>query len=307
VRERSAKMKKVPVAVIILTLNEEFHLPDLLDNVKNWAEEIFIVDSCSTDRTVDIALEYGVNIVQRPFTNYGDQWNFALERLPIKTPWVMKLDADERVSDDLKREVADRISNNPVENAFSVPVRLWFMGKSLHAKIKVIRLWRKDKCSFSKVIVNEHLQVEGKTGVLTSFIEHYDSRDLHHWWDKQNRYTTMLAIQKVTGQKLSATPKLFGSSLERRMFFIKLFFRIPFRYQLQWLHEVLVKGVWRDGSRGLAWANLRIQARRMRELKAKEMKITGRIPEMPKAPNGDYDPRILASSLQKKIFEAKSY
>jgi len=66
-------MSKLPITVIILTLNEEFNLPDAIENVKNWAEEIFIVDSCSTDRTVDIALEHGVGIVQRPFINIGEK------------------------------------------------------------------------------------------------------------------------------------------------------------------------------------------------------------------------------------------
>ncbi|KKL28560.1 hypothetical protein LCGC14_2373950, partial [marine sediment metagenome] len=106
-------------------------------------------------------------------------------------------------------------------------------------------------------------------------------------------------IQKMKEHKLSAKPKLFGTPLERHMFFIKLFFLLPFRYQMQWIHELFVRGAWRDGKNGLRWTRLRINARRMRELKAEEMKTTGRIPEVPIAPSGDYDPRILASPLQK--------
>lgn len=294
-------MDKLPITVIMLTLNEEFYLPSVIENVKDWAEEIFIVDSCSTDRTVDIALEHGVKIVQRPFTNFGDQWNFALEKLPIKTSWTFKLDPDERLSDELKDEIRALIAREPVHSGYSMDRRLWFMGKPLHVLAPVLRLWRTGKCRFSDVIVNEHPLVGGSVGKLRGILEHYDSPDLHHWWDKHNRYTTMLAIQKVKGQKLSAKAKFFGTNIERRMFFIKVFFRIPFRYQLQWLHELFIRGAWRDDIRGLTWTRLRVNARRMRELKVKEMQITGRVPEIPKAPRGDFDPRVLNSSLQKDV------
>ena len=294
-------MDKLPITVIMLALNEEFNLPGVIENVKDWAKTVFIVDSCSTDRTVDIALEKGVDIVQRPFTNFGDQWNFALEKLPIKTPWTLKLDPDERLTPELKDEIRNLINNGPDCCGYEMDRRLWFMGKPLHVLAPVLRLWKTGKCRFSDVLVNEHPLIDGPVGKLKNILEHFDSPDLHHWWDKQNRYTTMLAIQKMKGQKLSAKPKLFGTPLERHMFFIKLFFLLPFRYQMQWVHELIVRGAWRDGKNGLRWTRLRINARRMRELKAEEMKITGRIPQVPKAPCGDYDPRVLASPLQKSV------
>ena len=295
-------MTKLPITVIMLTLNEEFNLPGAIESVKGWAEEIYVVDSCSIDRTVDIALEREIGIVQRPFTNYGDQWNWALEHLPIKTEWVLKLDADERISNELRNEIREVLSTETKEAAFVVPVRLWFMGKPMNPKILVERLWRKNKARFSDVIVNEHLIVDGETGSLQHFIEHHDSVDLHHWYDKQNRYTTMEAIMRVRGDSLSATPKLFGSSLERRMYLKKIFFRVPFHLQLMWLYDVFVRGAIRDGLLGLRWARLRIEYSRAIELKIKEIQITGRIPELPKAPRGDYDPRITESSLQKLVF-----
>jgi hypothetical protein len=295
--------KPAAVTVIMLTFNEEFHLSDAIDNVKGWAEEIFIVDSCSTDKTVDIALEKGVNIVQRPFTNFGDQWNFALERLPIKTSWTFKVDPDERLTPELIDEIRELLEGKPSCCGYIMDRRLWFMGNPLHVLAPVLRLWRTGKCRFSDVIVNEHPIVDGPVGKLKGILEHFDSPDLHHWWEKQNRYTTMLAIQKSKGQALSAEPKLFGTALERRMFFIKIFFYIPFRYQLQWLYEVIGRGAWRDGKIGLSWARLRVEARRMRELKTQEMISTGRIPEIPKAAHGDFDPRILSSPLQKLVSE----
>ena len=267
-----------------------------------WAEEIFIVDSLSTDRTVDIALKRGINIIQRPFTYFGDQWNFALENLPIKTPWTFKLDPDERLTEDLKEEIHLLLQGEPKHNGYSMDRRLWFMGKPLHVLAPVLRLWRTGSCRFSDVIVNEHPKIDGTVGKLESILEHHDSRDLHHWWDKQNLYTTMRAIEYARGLELSAEPKLFGTSLERRMFFIKTFFRIPFRFQFQWLYELFVRGAWRSGRVGFTWAKLRVEIRRMCELKEREMRHTGRIPEIPKAPCGDYDLRILESSLHREIF-----
>ncbi len=293
---------KLPIAVIMLTLNEEFNLPGAIKSVQNWAEEIFIVDSCSTDRTVDIALENGVDIVQRPFTNFGDQWNFALEKLPVKTPWTFKLDPDERLTPKLKNEIRDLIKDGPDCCGYEMDRCLWFMGKPLHVLAPVLRLWKTGKCRFSDVIVNEHPLIDGPVGKLKKIIEHHDSPDLHHWYDKQNRYTTMEAIMRVRGDALSATPKLFGSPLEHRMYLKKIFYSVPFRYQLLWLYEVFFHGAIRDGMLGLQWARLSVEVMRAIELKAEEMKLTGRIPELPKAPHGDYDPRILESGLQKLVF-----
>jgi len=294
-------LPSLPITVIMLTLNEEYHLPGAIENVKEWAEEIFIVDSLSTDRTVDIALEHGVKIVQRPFANFGDQWNFALERLPIKTAWTFKLDPDERLSPELKSEIRALLEGRHQHVGYEMDRRLWFMGQPLHVLAPVLRLWRTGKCRFSDVIVNEHPLVDGSVGKLKRIMEHLDSRDLHHWCDKQNRYTTMRAIENARGASLSANPKLFGNSLERRMFFIKLFFHIPLRYLLQWLHEVILRGAWRSGRTGLTWARMRVEVRRMVEIKSREIETTGRIPSVPKAPHGDYDPRILESPLQKMV------
>jgi glycosyltransferase involved in cell wall biosynthesis len=299
-------VKKTPLTVIMLTLNEEFHLPGVLDNIKDWAEDVFILDSCSTDKTVDIALDYEVKIVQRRFTNFGDQWNFALQNLPIKTPWTMKLDPDERITDDLKDQIRKAILSDSPADGYTFPRRLWFMGKPLHVLADVTRVWKTGKCKFSDVIVNEHPLIDGKVAWLRGILEHFDSQDLHHWIEKQNRYTTMLAIQSAKGQQLSAKPRFFGNSLERRMFLIKFFFMIPFRYQFQWIYEIFIRGAWKDGYVGLCWARLRIESRRIRELKIKEIKFSGRLPKMPKTNAGDFDSRIVESDIQNAVMQKSS-
>ena len=93
-----------PVAVVMISLNEEHNLEEVFKNLKGWAQEVFLVDSYSKDKTIDIALKHGVNVVQRKFKNFGDQWNFALT-LPISAQWTMKLDPDERISKELKSSI----------------------------------------------------------------------------------------------------------------------------------------------------------------------------------------------------------
>lgn len=297
-------MTKVsPTSVIMLTLNEEENLPGAIENTKKWAQEIFVVDSLSTDSTVDIALAAGAHVVQRPFTNFGDQWNFALECLPVETPWTMKLDPDERLSEALIEEI-HRMQTLPKPcTGYSIRRRLWFMGKPMHVIGWVLRLWRTGSCHFSDVLVNEHPIIDGDVGELEGIIEHLDSPNLYRWFEKQNRYSTMEAIMKAKGDALAAEPKLLGSALERRMFLKKVFFKIPFRYQLLWIYEAIRRGAYRDGYVGLAWARLRVEHKRNIEFKAREMEISGDIPEPPRAPKGDFDPRIVDSPLQKYAME----
>ena len=93
------------------------------------------MDSYSSDNTIDIALRFGVNIVQREFKNFGDQWNFALDHLPIKAPWTIKLDPDERINPTLKREIINKILTDDA-SGISFDLNLWFMGKPIGIKTK---------------------------------------------------------------------------------------------------------------------------------------------------------------------------
>lgn len=93
------------------------------------------------------------------------------------------------------------------------------MGKPLHVKQEIVRVWKTGYCRFSDVAVNEHPLINGKTVHLNGFLEHYDSRDLHYWMEKQNVYTSMEALMHIQKEELSVAPKLFGNNLEMRMFF----------------------------------------------------------------------------------------
>lgn len=262
-----------------------------LENLKGWAQEVFLVDSRSRDETVSIALEYGVHVVQRRFLGFGDQWNFALRELPITAPWTMKLDPDERLSVELKANLLAAIQRNEA-SGLSLDRRLWFMGRALPIRQTLVRLWRTGHCRFTDIAVNEHPIVEGSVSHVAGEMEHHDSPDLDHWLEKQNRYTTAEAIIAFSKSGLADTPRLFGTGLQRQMWIKKNFYQLPFRYLLLFLYYLLVKGTWRAGWVGYAWARLRSDVMRLIEYKRREMEITGRVPAKRFYGAGQPDPRV---------------
>jgi glycosyltransferase involved in cell wall biosynthesis len=266
-----------PVAVVMITLNEGHNMEAVCHNLAGWAREVFVVDSYSRDDTVDIALRHGVRVVQRRFAGFGDQWNFALQRLPISAPWTMKLDPDERLSDELKTNL-DEVIQRVQGNGISLNRRLWFMGRPLPVRDALVRLWRTGSCKFTDIAVNEHPIVPGKIVHVTGDLEHHDSPDLDHWLEKQNRYTSTEAIIAYTQSPLAESPRLLGNPLQRRMWLKKNFESVPFRYFLLFLYNWLWMGAWRAGWIGYAWARLRSDVVRLIHYKRREMEITGRRP-----------------------------
>ena len=266
-----------PVAVLMISLNEAHNMEAVLENLQGWAQEVFVVDSYSQDDTVDIALQHGVHVVQRRFRDFGDQWNFALEHLPINAPWTMKLDPDERLSDELKANLIDAMRSNE-NDGFSIVRRLWFMGQPLPVRQTLVRLWRSGQCRFTDVAVNEHPIVLGPIRHVGGEMAHFDSPDLDHWLEKQNRYTTAEAIIAYENSPLADTPRLLGTNFQRRMWLKKNFFKLPCRYFLLFLYHWLWLGAWRAGWVGYAWARLRSDVMRLIEYKRKEIEITSHLP-----------------------------
>lgn len=280
-----------PVAVVMISLNEEHNMAAVLNNLKGWAQEVFLVDSYSKDETVEIALRHGVHVVQRQFRGFGCQWNFALGKLPIKAPWTMKLDPDERLSVELKTNLCAAMKSDKAIG-FSLERRLWFMGRELPARQRLVRVWRTGQCRFTDISVNEHPLVDGRVEFVPGTVEHHDSPDLDHWIEKQNRYTTAEALIAFTNSPLAANPYLFGTVLERRMWIKKYFFHVPFRYHLLFLHHLIGYGAWRAGWVGYAWARLRTDVIRLIEYKTREMHLIGRSPVKRVYGPGRPDPRV---------------
>jgi glycosyltransferase involved in cell wall biosynthesis len=285
--------ERAPLAVVMISLNEAHQMAAVLDNVSRWAQEVFLVDSYSSDATVDIALARGVSVVQRTFRGFGDQWNFALQALPIRAPWTMKLDPDERVSPALERSIAGALTRGDAD-AYTLDRRLWFMARPLPVRQRILRLWRTGTCRFSNVLVNEHPLVQGtRIGHLQGDLEHHDSPSLEHWMDKQNRYSSAEALSIASGAELSGPAKLLGSAFERRMWLKKNFRRFPLRHQMLFWTHYLGQGAWRAGREGLIWARLRADVQRMIEYKLFELeRAGGEGPKMSARGVGVPDPRV---------------
>jgi len=295
-------MKKLPLTVLIPTLNAAAHLPELLDSIGDAVSDIQILDSRSVDGTVDIALERGITVVQRAFTTHGDHFQWMITNMPVKTEWVFLLAQDERFTPSLIDALNRLFAGSPNLNGYMVRWRLWFMGKPLHVVIDNLRLMRMGFFRIADVICNEQILVSGDVGKIDGVLEHKDTLTLHDWYEKQNLYSTMEAIAHVKGQgQFAVDPSFFNGRLARRMMFKKIFFLIPFRYPLVFLYNLILMGAWRDGKAGWIWAHLRSEVYRMREYKVVEMRWTGYVPSVPKARHGDFDPRIMNTELQQKL------
>lgn len=263
-----------PLAVVMISLNEEHNMSAVLENISGLAQEVFLVDSFSTDDTVKIAHSYGVHTVQREFQGFGDQWNFAMRELPISAPWTMKLDPDERLTPQLIESLRTALASDGPDG-YTLDRRLWFMGAPMPVRQRILRVWKTGTCRFSDVLVNEHPMIEGTAAHLDGDMEHHDSPDLHHWFAKQNRYTTAEAKAAFEGRSLAAKPNLFGNALERRMWLKRAYRHIPFRHALMFLYCWLGLGAWRAGRPGFIWSRSRATVFRMREDKLCEMQRLG--------------------------------
>ena len=263
------------LAVLFITLNEEYHIGAAIDNVKDIASEIWVVDSGSKDKTVEIAESKGAKVVYHKFETFGAQWNFALS-LPLKSAWTMKMDPDERLRDELKKEIVSSIQEAKGTAGFEFDRILWFMGKPMRGwKDRVVRVWKTGACRFTDVIVNEHPLINGAVGFLHGKMDHLDSRDLHHWISKQNAYTTQVACARLLDSGFSAQPRLFGSRLERRMWVKRLYRALPFHHALRFIYIYVSKRLWSEGWTGWHCALLRVWAARLIDAKILEMRNTG--------------------------------
>ena len=216
-------MKK-KLCVLILTYNEEKNLPYVLDNVKDWADEVVILDSYSTDKTVEIAKKYGAKVFYRKFDNFSAQRKYALDELPIEGDWIFVLDADEYLTEELKEEITC-ILKNTRKNGFYIKRRFIFMGRWIkyggYYPVKLLRLFRKGT---AKVIrnINEHIDVEGQVGELQNDFIDEQLKGLTHWIEKHNRYSTLEALELIDYEKRRKNKiddsfgKLLGTAPQRK-------------------------------------------------------------------------------------------
>lgn len=182
------------ISAIVLTRNEEHNIRRCLESLQ-WVEQIVVVDAESTDRTVEIARQYSCAVFVRPWEGYAATRTFALEH--CCSEWVLWIDADECVTDELRDEILRTLERNPVENGFTMPRLSYFLGRWIRYSgwypNRVLRLFRRRAARFTQHRVHESVVVEGSIGTLRSHLLHYTDPTLEHYLAKFNTYTTLAA------------------------------------------------------------------------------------------------------------------
>ena len=183
------------LSVITLTLNEARNLPDCLASVQ-WADELVVVDSGSTDGTQEIARTFTQNIFTVDWNGYGAARNFAVAK--AHGDWILWLDADERVTPELAAEIRSLLASPPSGvTGFSIARRAYFLGRWIRHSgwypSRVVRLFRNGSGHFSETRVHEQLRVDGKVVQTSHDLLHFTDPDLFHYLSKFNRYTTLAA------------------------------------------------------------------------------------------------------------------
>jgi glycosyltransferase involved in cell wall biosynthesis len=186
--------QRLPISVIILTYNEEANIEACLQSVCEWAGEIFVVDSGSTDATQAIAARYGTHIAYHKWKNHADQFNWALDNLPVQQPWMMRLDADETVTPELVAELRHTLPTVPADvNGFYVKRRIFFMGRWIRHgglyPIWLLRIFRHGKGYCENLWMDEHIVLsEGTTHNLQHDIIDENRKGMRFWTIKHEDY-----------------------------------------------------------------------------------------------------------------------
>lgn len=188
------------LSIIILTYNEELHLPRCLQNINSLTDQIYVVDSLSNDRTLQIVQDYGIKVFQNPWPgNHAAQFNWALENLPIKTEWVLRLDADEYLLPELISEIQEKLKDIPKDiSGIVFKRRHIFLGKWMKRGIypvKLLRLFRYQKAICEQRWMDEHIQLlDGKSIEFDhDFVDH-NLNELSWFLQKHIGYSIREAI-----------------------------------------------------------------------------------------------------------------
>lgn len=264
------------ISVLILTKNEQQDLPGCLASVA-WSDDVHVLDSGSTDQTQAIALQNGAHFSTRPFEGYASQRNAGLQR-PFKHPWVLLLDADERITPALQAEMLAFTATAPDSVAAARMRRrdLWWGTWLKHAQISpyYIRLVRVGRAHYEREI-NEILVVHGDVHELQQAFDHFPfSKGLDHWVAKHNTYSRMEAafIAEQMGGHASWRQALFNKDFnERRRHQKGLFYKMPCRPLIKLAYMLVVRRAFLDGRAGIRYALLQAIYEYLIVLKTKEL------------------------------------
>lgn len=261
----TAGWPRVPVSVVILTLNEEINIKACLESC-GWSDDVHVLDSCSTDKTRELAESLGARVWVNPFKSYGAQHNWAIDNIELKHDWVFHLDADERFTREQVEEMTRVISADPIAAGYFVPSKLMFMGQWLRRSGMYpsyqMRFYHKARMRFEDYGHAQRECTDGVIGRLSVPYLHYNfSKGLDAWFDKHNRYSRLEAAQSLAemhGSIWRSFANCFNHDpIVRRRGLKSLAYRLPFRGVLVFLHLMFVRGGVFDGRAGWTYAQMR--------------------------------------------------
>ncbi len=254
------------ISVIILTQNEQQHIERCIKSLLPFTDKIFIVDSGSTDRTVEIAESLGAKVIYNQWITYAVQFNIGIAQNPYKSQWLMRMDADEYVTPELAQEINQTLATQLDDiTGLYVKRRVMFMDKWIrhggYYPIWLLRLWRNGMGICEELWMDEHIKLSsGQTVQLKNDIVDHNLNNLTWWTQKHNNYAIremidLLDIKYNFANTDRVEPQLFGSQ-EQRKRFLKLkyanfpLFTRPFAY---FIFRFIFKFGFLDGTKGLIW------------------------------------------------------
>jgi glycosyltransferase involved in cell wall biosynthesis len=271
------------ISVLVLTKNEEQDLPGCLASVA-WSDDVHVLDSMSTDRTVEVARKHGAHVTERAFDNWAAHQNWALKNVPFRHPWVFYIDADERVNPELREAMQTAVHTPGEAVAFQVERRDFLMGTWLrHVQVSAfyMRLFRPEKMRYER-LVNPVSIPSGPVGRVRGYLDHFPfSKGISHWITRHNSYSTFEARQIIEdlgadregAAEVSLMAAFFEKDFHRRRYHQKaLFYRLPGRPFAKFLLLYVAKRGFLDGRAGLTYSVLQSVYEYFIVLKTRELR-----------------------------------
>jgi glycosyltransferase involved in cell wall biosynthesis len=265
------------ISVLILTYDEAINLSDCLSSVA-FSDDVVVLDSGSTDSTVQLAESAGATVLQRPFDNYAAQRNFGLSH-DFKYDWILMLDADERIPLDFIEEIrrVTELNENPV-TLYRMRRKDMFMGRWLKRSSGYPtwfgRLFRRGQVRVEREI-NEEYYTDGEIGLLEGHLIHYPfNKGIEYWFERHNRYSSMEAVKlsEERAEPIAWKDFLSKDPMLKRKAFKAFAYRMPFRPLLTFVFLYVVKLGFLDGKAGFHFSLMRSVYEYMISLKMRELK-----------------------------------
>ena len=250
----------MPASALVLTRNEEINIAACLESL-SWCDDVWVLDSFSTDATAERAVGHGAQVVTRRFDDWSSHQNWAVKNIPFKHPWVLYVDADERVSPELAAFVQASTTDSSLNAAFRIRRRDFFIDGTWlkHAQISpyFVRLFRPQRIRYERT-VNPVAVVDGVTGDATGYLDHYPfSKGLDHWIERHLSYAAFEARMASAEGPTSLRRALFARDFNvRRQQQKRVFMRLPMRPVIKLLYMVVWRRAYLDGMAGIHYAVL---------------------------------------------------